>query len=370
MNRPNNNEIEISLFGPGYGEAIALHIGNNKWILIDSCINGTTKKPLSLEYLSLIGVDVKESVVMVAATHWHDDHIKGLSEIYNSCSNACFVFSNALIQQEYLKLFTIYGEKKPSIAGSGVDEFSEIFRVIEERNNFKVASQDTLLLSEEVIIDDEILQVLIYALSPTSMTTFRSIIASQTTSLEESGPTKRVPSPTPNYTSVVLLICIGEDYILLGADMESSNNNYGWNKIINSSSAIKKYNKSIGVYKVAHHGSKSSDNELIWHGLLIDNPYSLVSPFKSGRHLIPSVEDIDRINALTEKAYITKSLYKKKYRWNNGVVMDLFSEVTCNAYNVYDGPGKLTLKKTLGKRSVDWNVTTYGGACHMKDINI
>ena len=42
---PASDEVELSLFGPGYGEAIAVHVGDGKWILIDSCKEKGTKDP-------------------------------------------------------------------------------------------------------------------------------------------------------------------------------------------------------------------------------------------------------------------------------------------------------------------------------------
>lgn len=32
---PEVGEIEVSVFGPGYGESILLHAGDNDWFLID-----------------------------------------------------------------------------------------------------------------------------------------------------------------------------------------------------------------------------------------------------------------------------------------------------------------------------------------------
>ena len=48
---PKEEEIEVSIIGPGYGECILLHVGHNDWVVVDSCINPKTKKPAALEYL-------------------------------------------------------------------------------------------------------------------------------------------------------------------------------------------------------------------------------------------------------------------------------------------------------------------------------
>ena len=85
MMHPNSDEIEITVFGPGYGECIVIHIGSNKWIIIDSCLDDDGE-PAALSYLKSLDVQVHKDVVSVMVTHWHDDHIKGLSRIIKTCS--------------------------------------------------------------------------------------------------------------------------------------------------------------------------------------------------------------------------------------------------------------------------------------------
>ena len=47
---PGKNEFEITLFGPGYGESVVLHVGSGAWIVVDSCIDKeNTLHPYELE---------------------------------------------------------------------------------------------------------------------------------------------------------------------------------------------------------------------------------------------------------------------------------------------------------------------------------
>ncbi len=39
---PGQDIIEVSIFGPGKGEPILVHLGRNEWIIVDSCINART----------------------------------------------------------------------------------------------------------------------------------------------------------------------------------------------------------------------------------------------------------------------------------------------------------------------------------------
>jgi glyoxylase-like metal-dependent hydrolase (beta-lactamase superfamily II) len=108
---PEPSEIEVSLFGPGYGESIVLHLGANVWFIVDSCIDPATGEPAPLEYLRQIRIEPAIAVRQVIATHWHDDHIRGLGRIVASCEAAEFVCSAALRQPEFLTLVTAYGRR-------------------------------------------------------------------------------------------------------------------------------------------------------------------------------------------------------------------------------------------------------------------
>lgn len=46
---PGDDEFELTLLGPGYGESVILHIGAGVWIVVDSC--GRADAPAALDYL-------------------------------------------------------------------------------------------------------------------------------------------------------------------------------------------------------------------------------------------------------------------------------------------------------------------------------
>ena len=95
MSKPTISQVEIVIFGPGYGESIVLHIGG-RWIVIDSCKYQGAAVPAPLAYLIDRGVDVEMDVDWVIATHWHDDHIRGIGYVFEACKSAKFGCPNAL----------------------------------------------------------------------------------------------------------------------------------------------------------------------------------------------------------------------------------------------------------------------------------
>src|SRR5690348_10313352 len=117
------DELEVSIFGPGYGESLVIHLGSDQWIIVDSCKNPSTGEIAPLAYLRRIGVDPATSVRVIVATHWHDDHVRGLSEVVRECQGARFVCASAMTLPEFVTMVTrheIGGATTP--VGSGVRE--------------------------------------------------------------------------------------------------------------------------------------------------------------------------------------------------------------------------------------------------------
>ena len=115
----------MSFFGTGRGECIVVHLGQGDWLIVDSCLNRQTGRPVALEYLSSLGVDYRERIRMVVATHWHDDHIRGLSQVVREAEDSEFVCSAALRRSEFIK-FVLAGRNSMIKSGSGTDEFLEL----------------------------------------------------------------------------------------------------------------------------------------------------------------------------------------------------------------------------------------------------
>ena len=94
---PKTDEIEVSIFGPGFGESLVVHLGNNEWLIVDSCRDlGGGGENLPVQYLESMGVDLATAVKLVVLTHWHDDHIRGVGEVLTKCGTAKVAMTSAL----------------------------------------------------------------------------------------------------------------------------------------------------------------------------------------------------------------------------------------------------------------------------------
>lgn len=299
---PAPNEIEVSLFGPGYGESVLLHIGCGKWIIVDSCINPVSKEPAPLSYLKSIGVDVSSAVIMVVASHWHDDHVRGLSRILEECATARFVCPGPLVNKDFVMLGEAYSISSFS-DDSGVTEFHRIHSLLNEKNRIPMRIQNcTSLQNLSRGTTGLPFDVKVFSLSPND-TVVESFVNTLLKSITSQGRERRLSSLAPNDTSVVMQVIAGSDSILLGSDMENSTN-YGWAMILSDNT---KPSEISHAFKVTHHGSATGHDNGVWSKMLHEKPYAFLTPFRRGNKRLPTHDDVKRIQGLTDKSYITVS---------------------------------------------------------------
>ena len=241
LGRPREDEIEVVLLGPGYGESIVLHLGYGSWVIVDSCIN-TEGKPRALEYLDSIGVNAGQEVDLVVATHWHDDHIRGMATLVEVCTRANFSCANTFLNVEILAAIDALEARHLTVEGSGVREIYHVLKWLHSKIvRPKFASANRLIHSHG--------KCEIWSLSP-SDAAFQSFLQTVGALFPSEGEAKtRIPSISPNDFSVVLWIDIDDVAVLLGSDLERN----GWIEILNSRERPK---EKASAFKVPHHGSR------------------------------------------------------------------------------------------------------------------
>lgn len=370
---PGNNEFEISLFGPGYGEAIAIHFGNGLWILVDSCIDPESGNPANLQYLRDLNVDISDSVKLVAATHWHDDHIRGISSVFRECRNAKFIVSGAFRTDELQELLGYF--KGPNRSrNSGVEEFLTIFNILEENkakgnkiNSPTVAIADRILYGDDINIGGNKVHISVSSLSPSDSAIVQSNLGLL---LPQPGEQRRrIVSPRPNQTSVVLWVEIGDHTILLGSDLENERDStLGWNAIIDDSQIIA---GRAGIIKVPHHGGESGHEPRVWDELLHPEPIAMISPFYLGNNYIPTSEDANRIGQITNEAFITSQPSKrKKYRADSRVVRDMLEGATKDIHEVFSSWGQIRVRGDIIGKTTPYETELFGEALRLRDYGV
>ena len=313
---PDPHQIEVSVFGPGKGESIVAHLGDGDWIVVDSCVNRKTDEPAALEYLRLLNVDVASRVRLVVATHWHDDHIRGLARILDAAKSARFVDS-AAFNRSLLSRVVEYGSQTAANA-SVTEEYSSIHRILRDRRQKgekkesvgpiqAIANTRLLYLSDSA----RTVKAEVVALSPSSGT-----LNHADTELENAlklFQERRRPSHQgPNQLCVVLWLRVGAVQAILGADLEHvSGVTEGWNAIIASA---ERPEGTAGMFKVPHHGSKNAHSDACWEKLLTGDPIAVLTPYAPSR--LPDPHDLIRLCRCTKQLYLTSDYrqYKGSHR--------------------------------------------------------
>lgn len=305
--QPTAEELEISVFGPGVGECVLLHLGRGDWVVVDSCLDGRTKQQPALAYLDRIGVDVATSVKIVAISHWHQDHSSGISQVVRACTNSIFVCSSALRTDEFRALLNLRRARE-DVESTGLNELDQTFTILKERSvgqppvpPMAFASARTEVWhrdAEPGTPDAELV-----ALTPSAASQVMAMQALESLMPEPGTPRRPLPERTENASSMALWARLGDVCVLLGADLQNTGHpGTGWNDVTAQHPA--RLGRAV-VYKVAHHGSDNAHLPAIWTDLLTPEPIAVLTPFRKSH--LPTAADRLRICGAAAKAYITAS---------------------------------------------------------------
>jgi hypothetical protein len=350
------------LIGPGYGESIIVHLGDGQWIIIDSCISRLAEggsESAAIAYLREIGVDPANQVSKVVATHWHDDHIGGLSQVVKNCVSADFCCAMALREDEFLGFAAVYAEADPSPSARSTREIMDVLDFLRGRNKVPAfLGRDTLVRRTER-------NVSVYAVSP-SNERIRDFLARAAASMPALKATRtRMGDMSPNAIAVAIFIDLGTDAVLLGADVEETPGG-AWSTIVASSEAIRGHQSS--VYKIAHHGSETAECDAIWDTLLLPAPFAILTPYSRGPKPLPSPEAVERISERTPHAYSTARLASTARRRREVAVERTLRENGWHIRAIEPRAGHVRLRRHFGDPTGAWRVELFGNAVHLKHI--
>ncbi len=360
---PGAAEIEVSLFGSGfgYGESILVHLGNDNWMVVDSCKNPNTKEPLVLEYLKNISPNLSRKIKYIVATHWHDDHIGGIAQILDESLEGKFCVSSALHSDEFFTLIQ-YDDKIKSV-NSGVVEFNKIAAIATERKiTIKQLKEDHLIHNDNVGKNN----ISVFALSPSDASISYSQKEIISLLSEYKNSNKVISKTKPNDNSIVILININSDSILLGADLENRNDKVtGWEAVFKTQS-IK--GKKAKIFKIPHHGSETSYNSDL-HSSFIENDHiSMLTPFNRGRKKLPTKNDIEKILSHTAKSFITSSTHGLKIKKRNIKVNKILNDFDFLVKEYPFEYGHIRIRKDFSVKNSDWKIDLFGNAICLKEI--
>ena len=346
---PAADEIEITVFGPGFGEAIAVHLGAANWILVDSCIEPESKLPASQAYLDQIGVP-PANVKAIVASHWHDDHVRGMSGLAAFYSDAEFVMSTAFNDAEAMAFLSAHSKVTAPELARGT---SELHKVIGQRDSVFFAGHRSILFD----VNASGRQVRVVALSPLPAAFAQSIahFAKYVPSKSGGSPVNHAPELRPNLEAVAIHIDFDGDAALLGSDLEE-HHRYGWSAIVANQWCASRRHGS--AYKVAHHGSHTGEHAQIWTTLLARDPTVCMTPFNLGNVKLPTDQDKVRIKGQARDAYISSGATRRPDM--DSAILKRLNDVCSKVTRVNSGFGAVRLRKTRGAQT--WSAQLFGNA--------
>lgn len=302
------SEIHLLGSGGGYGESIIINLGNGDWVIIDSCMDPSTDEVIPLKFLAEKGIKA-DQIKLIVCTHWHDDHIAGISQLLEIYSDAVFSFSRASDLKKFLQFVSLdYQKLNTSASNSSTTEFNKCLQILRNsKRKSKLADSDKLLYS----VKKENNTFEVWALSPSdkSSNLFDFEISQLIT--EFGSPHKTLPKISPNDRSIVILLKLNSEVVLLGADLEvKEDEDLGWKDIIFNSNIVKTSNKAR-YFKIPHHGSENGFHTLIWEKLLETDPVGTLTPWNRNTKL-PKQEMLDKYKTITKSLYITSPILVSK----------------------------------------------------------
>lgn len=321
---PQKDEIEITTIGVGSrsGESIVVHLGNNNWAIIDSCKIEDTVLPLY--YLEKIGVNL-ENVKIIVCSHWHEDHIAGMSEIIKQCPNADFYIAKVGNRQNFLRYVITRNIKNDDKSnGKNWREFTNCLKILnEEKKRLRYASIDTILHSD--------VYSTLCAISPSLqvLDDFDDFLVK----FNPENPDGDF-SIKANMCSIALILSTNNHHIILGSDLECNRSSstldslfcdqncqqkkeYGWcNALIDS----KLYNRYISYdyIKVPHHSSITGFCPKKWRNHIKKDCIATSTVYINNAGVsLPQKEMLKHYLTFTKHYYLT-ALKATKSRDNNG----------------------------------------------------
>lgn len=351
---PGNNEFELTLLGPGCGESIVLHVGDGVWVIVDSCVD-SDGTPQALRYLQSIGVNAAETVELIVATHWHDDHIRGIAKLVQVCNRAVFCCASALLCKEFLNVVGALEGRSPSGRGSGLKEIHKVFSRLSQ-----VATNLTLAIANRPILDKGGCEI--RALSPDDAN-FINFLRTIGRLLPGSGKSRiRIPTLSPNDVAVALWVKVEDIAVLLGSDLEKR----GWTAVLENVSSP---GGKASVLKVPHHGSEDAHEPRVWKQMPELDPFAVLTPWRRGNRTLPAQRDVKRILSHTPNAYSTARISSSTRAPVNraGMVRRTIRESGIQLRRIVMSPGFVRLRCPLGS-GARWKIEMSGSACHLAEL--
>ncbi|MGI8730923.1 MAG: MBL fold metallo-hydrolase [Solirubrobacteraceae bacterium] len=262
------DHLSIVVFGPGYGESIAVRSPDGRWLVVDSLRDPGTERNPALELLR--SHDAHPDLLVL--THPHDDHAAGFAELVDSQSG---------------------GSGRTGTVPAATTGAVDPLRDPDAGAALRRGRTNLALSAIQARWDaDPDARWPMRAGQETSLGVVRVHVLTPRTDLVQQ------VDVDPNRLSASLLLEWDELAVLLGADVPTGE----WDRVDRG--------VNLGchrLFKVSHHGSRGAQHERLSDPAGLARTWVLTPWTKAGRHL-PRLEDggdLDRLLRCVERVELT-----------------------------------------------------------------
>jgi hypothetical protein len=342
-------------------------------MIVDSCVNQRAGENSPLSYLDSIGVS-PDAVKIIVATHAHDDHIAGISNIVAQCPEAEFVSSAAATREEFASVLELDEVLSNFVRPSSYSEYRCIYEIHLARRaadgragkRRHTKAQANLPIYRRRAENGSGIEASFTALSPSQEALLRAgeSLAKLIPTAGSSGqPLRtRLPAEDPNLYAVALWVVVGDVAMLLGADLlRGPGPGCGWNAILSSEMRPEGHAE---VFKIPHHGAPNAHHDGVWKEMAKENVLALLAPYRAGKHPRPDDADVRRLCDLTDSVYITASNRTPAPPKNVRIASQSLAALARNVRESEGLPGHVRARRRLSE--ADWTVDLAGNATRLR----
>jgi hypothetical protein len=279
--------------------------------------------------------------------------------------NARFCTSAALSNREFLATIVSYDERHGIVAGSGASEICEVLEILRGRagRTTPIRSMPArLVFSIDAAQSGHGQECQVITLSPSDKQFEKFLRQLGSFAPIAKYAKRRAPDQSPNDISVVSLVLIGNQGILLGADLEEDGDiELGWSAIVRLPERPK---LPACIFKIPHHGSSNAHCKEVWEQMVRAHPLSVITPWyrKTG---LPTKADVARVRSLTDYGFLTSIRARSVGRDRPYSVQKQIRETVGHLSAAEGLTGWVRLRNGGTKNPVMWGIELSEEACHL-----
>ena len=296
---PDGDELEVSVFGPGKGECIVVHVPNGPWFTVDSL--SLRSAPVAVAYLAeTLKVDELWGLFL---THWHTDHTEGAAATIEAFAPRMKIVGlpHGWGTRELAALAAYYvGTNLDRMATRPVRELVKVLTVLRSPDCDAI---QRVALAVRTELAPSGASWRLTALSPSFDD--QTLLAA---TLLKYLPGYSGPAPAsfdPNTGCAVLRLETPPFVVTLCSDLDAGQSKlHGWQAIVSHHADDLPSN----VVKVGHHGSETAFHAEAWSAFGKKAlPDAVITPFPATGGHLPRKEMISKLKERSRRLYLTSN---------------------------------------------------------------